>query len=219
MKIQQSQDHRLVQRQELRLTHQLIQRLELLQLPSMELEQLINQELEQNPILEQQENTADEEMAKSLNENNKDNKEDPVSDILDKLEDKYDPGFKSNVKGLSEKSDKHQEAIQNAPDESLTLQDHLNDQLSLIDLPAETQKICEFLIENIEDDGYLKNSIEEITEQMRKDTLLLPLAKEELANKVEFILTNIIQNFDPSGVGARNLKECLLLQVKEDDTY
>ena len=189
------------------LAPQMRQFLKLLELPIFELEQKIQQEIEQNPTLEESESVPEIDTI-SEDDNLKTSEDTQIRDILEematyqnarKLEDfSRDLSFVDHDE-IQKRRD-YQESIQS---KSLTLSDYLEWQLSMIDLTAKEREIADEIIGNINDDGQLVTSIEEIAEKT-KSTL-------EQANKV----LHKIQQLDPPGVGGKDLREILLIQLKK----
>jgi RNA polymerase sigma-54 factor len=178
------------------LAPQLIQSLRLLQMPLLKLEQVIRQELSTNPLLEEVEATEE---AASVSENEEEVQVDPQLDKInweDYLGDENEIPFR-------EEKDKGEERWEKTPVLERTLYDHLVEQLHFSKLDEEELKIGEYIIGNIDESGYLVCSVEEIAG-----------ALDVSPEKVSKVLT-IIQTFDPSGVGARDLRESLLIQLKE----
>ncbi len=178
------------------LAPQLIQSLRLLQMPLLKLEQVIRQELSTNPLLEEVE--ATEETA-SDSENEEEVQVDPQ---LDKIDWEDYLGDENQIPFREEK-DKGEERWEKTPILERTLYDHLIEQLHFSKLDEEELKIGEYIIGNIDERGYLVCSAEEIAS-----------ALDVPPEKVSKVLT-LIQTFDPSGVGARDLRESLLTQLKE----
>jgi len=170
--------HEISLRQQLELTPQLIQALRLLQLTRLELEQELKTELEINPFLEEEQieqENIDKELYNEQTYFRKEEKED---------------------------KEKGADTIESTAHRDMDLHDYLLWQLGLsVDNEKENQR-GEVIIGNINDDGYLSVSIEDIAN-------FTGAGKDE----VEKILKKI-QDFDPSGVGARNLKECLQIQIR-----
>ena len=106
--------------------------------------------------------------------------------------------------------DRKQEALENTAAKSISLQDYLLGQLSIMELEDSLMAVCENIIYNINDNGYLAHSLEDIIK-----TIEQPVNMEQANDALK-----IIQSMEPFGVGARNLKECLLLQLdKRDSDY
>lgn len=168
----------------------LVQLLKLLQLPRLELEQLVRQEMEENPLLDE---VSETEETPEAEENTKEEEE---FDWVDYLQDDLDPYCR------------RQEASPAPPiEETLvsvsTLRDYLLTQLHLRFPPSEERKIGEFIIDSLHEDGYLASSLEELSSS-------LGVSSED----VEAVL-RVVQGFDPPGIGARSLPECLLIQLEE----
>lgn len=198
MEIQQRLETRLQQR--LVMTPQLRQAMHILQLPILELKALLEEELINNPLLQEQldEEKDKNETEETSQENNKETKE------LDSKWDEYLQAIKPPRKYTQEDRRK-KNYIESSITKPISLQHYLAQQLEEINLKVLGKEIAETIIANIDDDGYLKADINEIAH-------ILDTTKE----KAEKILL-IIQDFDPPGVAARNLQECLILQLKEEE--
>ena len=200
-----------------KLAPQLIQSLRILHLPTADLERLIQQELEINPLLEIDED-VDLDLVEEEPEAERagdDREEEPLEELefdesdLNTLDadlfDEQDWELYLNDSGYAsprEEFDPNAEDWRNDSASEKTLGDFLLDQLALTDLSPSEREIAEYLIGNIDDDGFLEGALGEVAE-------VLGVAYDE----VERIL-DVIQTFDPTGVGARNLQECLLIQLK-----
>jgi len=171
----------------LRLTPQIKLSLNLLQLPLAQLKEYIKEEIEKNPLLEPSEDTT--------SSNGK------LDEILKKIENRENKESESDILWTEEDEDKKQykESLISTP---LTLQEHLSRQLHLFANSEDERKIGESIIENINGNGYLDCSIEKIAESNRTTK-----------SQVEKVLA-LIHTFDPIGVGARDLRECLWLQLR-----
>lgn len=213
----------LQQRLELRmkLAPQIIQSIEILQLPALELQQRLKQELMENPVLEMVESPVLEEEQLETTEEEAPHEERAKSDQefekLREIEDivrEYGSQTYRRVVDPSE-TDRKYEAMQNTAARPVSLQDYLFDQYSLLDTPAELREAARNLIYNINDEGYLlaqnpdrpEDALPEVIESMEGRATL------EQAERA----LRIIQSLDPPGIGARDLKECLLLQMRHDD--
>jgi RNA polymerase sigma-54 factor len=191
--------------QKLILTPSLQQAIKLLPMSTLELADLLNQEVVENPLLEEipTEDQAPEAAAQTEKEGedaakpeNKDSWDDADYEYFfgDYLDDGYRPRAPQEVKELP--------PIENTLSTSSSLTDHLEWQLSLQTTDDTIREIGEAIIGNLDDDGYLVASVDEIAS-------MGPWAVE----KVEDAL-RLIQSFDPIGVAARDLQECLTLQIK-----
>jgi len=201
----------LQQRPELRmrLAPQIIQSIEILQLPTLELQQRIKQELLENPVLEMQDVLPEEEET-TAEEGPREERTQSEADA-DKMED-YEEVWRDYASqtfrrvGDGSETDRKFEAMQNTAARPISLQDYLYDQYHLLDQPPELAEAAENLIYNIDDDGYLQYPLEDIIESMEGRATL---------EQAQLALT-LIQNLDPPGIGARDLRECLLLQMRND---
>jgi RNA polymerase sigma-54 factor len=180
------------------LTQQLQQAIRLLQLSKLELTDAIEQEIKENPILEVSEETPEgpvqESPQESLQESS-DEKEDS-QDIAEWL-DRFSPSEEYTPRDNRELPD-----YENTVCKTYNLRDHLRWQIGLSEFDSNERLVAEWIIENIDDNGYLVCSLEEIS----KDSGFPSQALEDVLIK--------IQKLDPSGVGARDLRECILLQYE-----
>ena len=195
--------------QKLILTPQLQQAIKLLQLPQLELTQAINQELIQNPFLEevQEESQSIAQQGSEKEENTSETADDfviPLEKMMRFMVDDYfeERGCDGRDLGYFNPGIEAPPSFEQFTSAGTTLYDHLNWQLRLTDLTEEEKEIAEAIIGNLDDNGYLKVPLEEIAEITQKPV-----------ERVERVL-HIVQDLDPPGVAARNLKECLLLQIR-----
>ncbi|MDP4210627.1 MAG: RNA polymerase factor sigma-54 [Bacteroidota bacterium] len=189
---------RLQQKLLQKLSPQQIQMIKLLEIPSMQLEQRIKKELEENPALDE-----------GSDDNNDDiYDEKPVNDDSDFSIDEYIstddiPSYKLNAKNYNKSELK--------PDIPFsvgsTFQDYLESQLGMRDLDEKKEMLASYLIGNLDDDGYLRRKLEAIVDDLDFN-LNVKTTEDELLE-----VLRIIQDFEPVGVGARDLQECLLLQI------
>ena len=188
------------------MTPQLQQAIKLLQLTRMELMDLVRQEEEENPILEEvtEPTSAAEPLEtnlESLTPSPAEDKEAPDGEIDIPRIDWRSEGFSSGSKGAAEDDDRP--TFENFLTKKTTLSDHLLWQLRLNDFSEEERLIGTLIIGNLNEDGLLQVSLEEIASQ---NGFELPTV-ERVIQKV--------QTFDPPGVAARDLRECLLLQAQQ----
>ena len=205
--------------QHLALTPQLQQSIRLLQLSTLELEQELEKYLLQNPLLERE----DEAFAPALSESpaaaagdggqTGEETEPAASSSGDEeswLGKPESDGAYANSSGSFDDDDGDYQDVQAA---ETSLREHLSWQLGLLGLPARDRTLVQCLIDALDDDGYLTQSLEELGES-------LPPELEIDADELQIALRHL-QNFDPTGVGARSTQECLALQLKtlpEDET-
>jgi RNA polymerase sigma-54 factor len=179
----------------LQLSPQLIELLKLLQLPRLELEQLIRTELEQNPLLEELEPDEDEE-PEPEQEPAEDTGSKDEMDWAEYLQDDVDHGYKPDRRKI-------EDFTQQIPALAAGLRDHLMTEVHLKMETEEEMSIGEYIVDSLDDDGYLRSvTVEEIAKALNVEQ-----------EKVESVLARI-QAFDPPGVGARDLRECLLIQLR-----
>lgn len=195
------------------MTPQLQQAIRLLQLSSLELQTEIQEALETNPLLEVEEDFDNDEHRSSSNEDSssRDISELENSSIPDELpvdtqwDDVYDSQpISPPSASLSTENDRDRDSQDESSD---SLQQHLLWQMRLTPFTETEQWIATAIIDSIEDDGYLKTSLED---------LLLDLQDEAGDIDIDDVTTVLhrIQHFDPVGVGARDLRECLLIQLR-----
>jgi len=197
--------------QKLILTPQLQQSIKLLQLPLLELSQDINQELMNNPLLEEGMEKEPEGSATSGTSQDEekfnqptDNTEAPLEKIFGFTTDNYFEERESDGRDFGYFGEATEETISPFERNSVKadLYEHLLWQLRLSAIPGSLGKTAEMIINNLNEDGYLQASLDEIAESSEVD-------QEKAEEALRYI-----QAFDPSGVGARNLQECLLLQLE-----
>ena len=194
----------LQQKLQQKLSPQQIQLIRLLELPAIELEERIKHELEDNPALEEGKDIADD-FERTDDEGVDDittNETDTDLSLGDYMSEDDIPDYK--LREISEKTDRKEDIPFSV---SQSLNEYLLQQLGLRDLPEKEMKIAEYIIGNIDDDGYLRRELSAIA-----DDLVFQAGQDVNEKEIEEVLT-IIQDFDPAGVGARNLQECLLLQL------
>lgn len=202
-------NQRLQQKLIQKLSPQQILLMKLLQVPTVALEQRIKQEIEENPALEMEEGHGADEQQDEFgdefgNEEEEYDNQDDEFDFDDYLDDDDIPDYRTNISNRSP-DDPHYE-IPFAGGQSF--QELLIQQLGFRNLDERKHKIGLYVIGNLDDAGYLSRSVE----AMADDLLFTANIK---TNKRELLeILKLIQDFDPPGVGARNLQECLLLQLR-----
>ncbi len=187
----------LEQTQKLIMTPELRQAITILQLSSMELTEYIEQELLENPVLEKKEETEKGEHEEVVPEEKSSMDSKVDIDWQEYFQDRVDVGFTQRER----REQPEQFGYENFLSQSPSLHESLLTQLSLTKLTKQEQELGEYIIGNMDEHGYLTCTMEEICTSLE--------VAPELAEKV----LKVIQSFDPPGVGARNLIECLLLQV------
>ncbi|MBP5571866.1 MAG: RNA polymerase factor sigma-54 [Bacteroidales bacterium] len=181
----------LTQQQVQKLSPLQIQTIKLIELPVQDLEQRVRQELEENPVLD---DTPDPESSEQ------ESKE--VS--LDSLQDDYIPEYKTRVNnwGKDPRPEYNTFSVKTGFRESLL------DQLGFRHLSQHEKEVASFIVGSLDDDGYLRRDLDSLV-----DDLAFRANIESDREEVERLLA-VVQTFDPAGVGARDLRECLLLQLK-----
>jgi len=194
---------RLQQKLLQKLSPQQIQLMKMIQLPTQAFEQKLKQEIEENPALEPGKEVEDNDEA--FNEEYDDDREIIETDLnIDEyLSDDEIPSYKLRTNNYS--ADDEEKTIPYAAGKSFN--QYLLEQLNTYRLSDKDYQIAEFLIGSIDDSGYLRRSIEDVM-----DDLAFSQNVFAEANEIKRIL-NIINQLDPAGVGAHDLKECLLLQL------
>lgn len=241
MRFETSLQHRMVQ--SMALAPRMIHSMEILQLPIMALQERIQQELDENPVIElrdmEEKPAAEgEEATPDFDQPAAEAVEAPEKELviedstnneldfdrLDALskdwEDAFNEDHKPSRNGIEEEGDKKHDAMQNMASRPQSLQEYLADQLGYLDITPAQADLVRHVIAHIGDNGYL-GSLDE-------DEKFHPIPLEDIARtyggepvtveQVEDAL-QVVQKLDPPGVGARDLKECLLLQVTSETPH
>jgi RNA polymerase sigma-54 factor len=200
--LKQRLEHKLLQK----LSPQQIQLMKLIQIPTMELDQRIKQELEENPVLE--EGLDEDQEEKYEDDDNYDDFEDSRSesekeiDLDDYLSD--DSDYKTSVNNKGADDDEYHVPLS----QGLSFHERLTEQIHLRYLSEKQKTIAEIIVGNIDDDGYLSRPLVSIVDDLAF-SMNISVTEEEVEEVLE-----IVQDCDPAGVGARDLKECLILQLE-----
>jgi RNA polymerase sigma-54 factor len=203
----------LKQKLQQKLLHQLspqqIQMIKLLEVPAMQMEQRIKKELEENPALEEgpedEEVHNDEQEEDQFEEKDKDQEEFTIDDYID---DDDIPEYRLQIKNYSKDDEKRMEIPFSA---GSSFHEHLESQLILRELTEKQKILGEYILGNIDEDGYLRRELINIVDDLA--FLQNINTSEEELNEV----LTVIQYLEPAGVGARTLRECLLLQIAKRD--
>ncbi len=233
MRLDTVQNLRLDQR--MILAPRMIQSMEILQLPIMALQERIQQELQENPVLELRDATDEalndpdaqpvaveevpttnrsEELAIEDNGNNEKDFE-RMETLNRDWEDHFNEEHRPSRNGIDEESDRKHDAMQNMESRPQSLQDYLEEQIPFLEVAPEQKQLVEYLIANLNENGYLATpdyrplSLEDLALSHQP-----PVTAEQLEEALGFV-----QQLDPAGVGARDLKECLLLQLTPETPY
>ena len=177
-----------------KLSPQQIQMIKLLELPTVQLEQRIKQEIEDNIVLEEEERSSEDE------------EQQPQEISVDEyLREDDTPSYKSHINNFS-KDDKQRPVYLT---EGRSLQEYLVEQLGYRNLSERDMRLAVYLIGSIDEDGYLRRDLESVA-----DDIAFTVGIETSAEELERIL-DIIHELEPAGIGARDLRECLLLQMDQ----
>ena len=191
-----------------KLSPQQIQLMKLIQLPTQAFEQRLKQELEENPALESgkdTDNEFDSDYENSSDDDYNDNESITAEDINvdDYLSDDEIPDYRTQSNNYS--SDEEEKTMPYAAGISFT--QHLINQLNTYRLTDEEREIAEFLVGSVDESGYIRRNLSDIM-----DDLAFTQNVYTTEDKIERVL-NIVHQLDPAGVGARNLQECLSIQL------
>lgn len=206
------------------LTPRMIQSMEILQLPIQKLEERLEQELQNNPVLELSPGETDlEKIPESDGETTAERSESErtlvvkedgngsedferlarISEYLENEEFQTNTYFRPTGGSFDGERDKKMDAMNNTAARGVTLQEHLLGQWAFVDCPPNIRKAGQAIINYIDPEGYFRVEFEQVKTES-KAPLTIPDLQEAL---------RLVQTLEPSGVGARNLRECLLLQL------
>lgn len=171
-----------------------IQTIKLIQMPLLEFERRVQREIEENPALEEDESAE------------KENQEGPREvSLSDYKEDDYIPSYRLKVENFNPKDERPQ---YNTFSVKESFRQSLLEQLGFRELNEKQQQVAAFLIGSLDDDGYLRRSLETVVDD------LLFNANINVGEDEVLEMLQVIQEFEPAGIGARDLRECLLLQMR-----
>ena len=211
-----------------KLAPRMIQSMEILQLPVMALQERIEQEMNDNPLLEVQEadptlpeeplerdnpdapTESERELVVDESEDNADDFE-RLLNLDNEVPDHFDDGPRRSLTRVQEEADRKHDAMANVASRPESLNDYLTHQLGELELEPELMEMAERIISVLDarDGGYMKSSLED---------LLPPDATQDQLETAHHAL-EIVQSPEPPGVAARDLRECLLLQLTPDMPY
>ncbi|GAA4151171.1 RNA polymerase factor sigma-54 [Chryseobacterium ginsenosidimutans] len=193
-----------------KLAPQQIQLMKLIQLHTLEFEEELERELEENPALEIAKEESKEDDYASLEDTYESEGTESIETDFDVDQYLYDdePSYKTTSSNYS--SDDEEFDNESLLTEGQSLYDYLLEQIHLANINKEDIKIAEYLIGNLDTDGYLRREIKSIV-----DDLAFSQGIYTTKENIEEILENYVQKLDPPGVGARGLQECLLLQIEK----
>lgn len=176
-----------------KLSPQQIQMIKLLELPTVQLEQRIKQEIEENIVLEEEERNPEE------------GDEPKEISVEEYLREDDTPAYKSRLNNFS-RDDKQRPVYLT---EGRSLQEYLVEQLGYRNLSEREMRLATYLVGSIDEDGYLRRELDSVA-----DDIAFTLGVETTVEELERLLS-MIHELEPAGIGARNLQECLLLQMNQ----
>ena len=192
-----------------KLAPQQIQLMKLIQLHTLEFEEELERELEENPALEKVTDDKEEDYDNLGNDYESEGAESIETDFnVDEYLYDDEPSYKTASSNYS--PDDEEFDNESLLTEGQTIYEYLLEQIRLSNISDEELKIAEYLIGNLDNDGYLRRDLKSIV-----DDLAFSQGIYTDIPKLEYILENYIQKLEPAGVGARNLQECLLLQIEK----
>ena len=195
-----------------KLAPQQIQLMKLIQLHTLEFQEELERELEENPALEVVKEETGEDDFSSLDSSSDYDEEGSESIDTDFDVDEYlyddEPSYKTSTSNYS--ADDEEYDSESLLTEGQSLYEYLMEQIHLLNIEDDDLKIAEYIIGNLDNDGYLRREIKAIV-----DDLAFSQGIYTTQEKVKEILENYVQKLDPAGVGARDLQECLLLQIEK----
>ena len=192
-----------------KLAPQQIQLMKLIQLHTLEFEEELERELEENPALEKVTDDKEEDYDNLGNDYESEGTESIETDFnVDEYLYDDEPSYKTASSNYSPNDEEFDN--ESLLTEGQTIYEYLLEQIRLSNISDEELKIAEYLIGNLDNDGYLRRDLKSIV-----DDLAFSQGIYTDIPKLEYILENYIQKLEPAGVGARNLQECLLLQIEK----
>lgn len=175
----------------------------LLELPTVELEDKVKSELLDNPALEEGKEETPENLADELS-NSEDDGDTSYNALDDYRNDDDIPDYR-----LQEQNNSRNERMEEIPfSDTTSFYETLKDQLGEHDLDEHQRQLADYLIGSLDDDGLLRKPLDAIA-----DELLIYMGVDATVQELEYVL-QVIQQFDPAGIGARDLQECLLIQIR-----
>ena len=183
---------------------QMIQAMQVLQMPLIELKDQIDQELQENVFLERKDETESPDSPREGDDSPRPN-EDPLqrefAAEIDQLESRMEPSWRQRNPAGGDDEDKKLEALYNTPGKPTSLPEYLMIQVRTQESDEELIRIIEHIVFSLDANGRFEDSAEQIAGQL---LLPLPLAEEAIA---------VVRDLEPLGVGARDLRDCLLMQL------
>ncbi|MDR1171493.1 MAG: RNA polymerase factor sigma-54 [Bacteroidales bacterium] len=197
-------NQRLQQKLIQKLSPQQIQMIKLLEIPTMQLEERIKDELEENPALEEGRDKIDDTDDQGQQDADNDNTDLSIDEYLNTDD---TPLYKLSTKNFNKEEQKAEIPFSVGS----SFHDQLESQLGLRNISERQYLLADYLIGNIDDDGYLRRRLDAVA-----DDMAFSMGVETTEDELESAL-KVIQEFDPPGVGARDLQECLVLQLNQKE--
>ena len=200
--LRQTQQQKLQQKQRLTPLQQNLAKL--LDTPNLELREVVQREVDDNPALEWDSSISDDD------ENSENQREITIDDIARRddapasNEDNWEPQH------YRQELDKNAEHYERPVVSTTSFRDKLRQQLSGFELSESDELIVKYVIDNIDDDGYLR-----ISNQLISSNIMAQFYQMVKPDDVERVIVNVIQRLSPAGICARDLKECLLIQLRQ----
>ena len=191
-----------------KLSPQQIQLMKMIQLPTQAFEERLKQEIEENPALDtgkEESDEFDDDLENEFDDDGTEKIDTEDINIDDYLSDDEIPTYKTQANNYS--SDDEEKQVPYAAGK--TFHQSLQEQLDTFSLNDEENSIAEFLVGSIDDSGYIRRDLADLV-----DDLAFTQNVFTTEEKVEKILVKVVHTLDPVGVGARDLKECLIIQLK-----
>ncbi len=198
----------LQQKLQQKLSPSQIQVIKILEIPTLEMEERIRQEIEENPALEVDFEKEEQQLDNEVDNEEREYSSEEEFDLEDYLNDEDDiPDYKLRANNRS-KDDKYEHIPFSV---SSTFREFLLEQIGLLPISENEQQLAEYIVDNIDEEGYLRREAEAIV-----DDLIFQANVETTDEEVKKLI-EVIQELEPAGVGARDLQECLYLQLKRKE--
>ena len=190
-----------------KLSPQQIQLMKLIQLPTQAFEEAVKQELEENPALDSGKEKVEDDYGDDIYDDYNDSESISADDInIDEyLSDDEIPNYRTQANNYS--ADDEEKAFLMLP--GISFQQHLKNQLNTFRLSEHRRTIAEFLVGSVDESGYIRREIIDIVDDLAFTQSIMTTEDE-----VEEVL-QIVHKLEPAGVGARDLQECLIIQLEQ----
>lgn len=180
---------------------QMIQAMQVLQCPMAELRDQIDHELQENVFLEVRDDREDLDGRPETAEAPRHDEAQELWSELDRLERRTDTGGVRPTRVSDDEADRRLEALYNTPDHGISLADHLLAQVRMMDVDDDVYRVVEHVVFSLDQEGRLKETADQVADAL---VVPIPLAEEAI---------EIVRSLDPAGIGSRDLRDCLLMQL------